>query len=198
MHNHWLAGLLPLPLSNGSWSIFLFLPFVCTSQHLFLSVYRDEMQIFPFPPQNVPNHQCGLQRRKKKKKKMLSFVKEPEQKHILLWYIWAAAFEVLSLLMLPVGPELQELALIAPRERGEWLRSTIFCVMRITVIWIQKYYQLKSVRAFQKLFPVPSVVWYQYALGWSSLLCKLSMFSFRVCAQLPLTFPTLILTYGSM
>lgn len=46
----------------------------------------------------------------------------------------SSAFEVVSLLMLPVGPELPELVLIAPRERGEWLRSNRFYVKGITVI----------------------------------------------------------------
>lgn len=48
--------------------------------------------------------------------------------------IFDSPFDVINLLMLPVGPELQELILIAPRERGEWLRSNRFYVKGITVI----------------------------------------------------------------
>lgn len=58
------------------------------------------------------------------------------EEHLTVLYL-SSAFEVISLLMLPVWPELQELVLIAPRERGEWLRSNRFYVIGITVIWIQ-------------------------------------------------------------
>lgn len=59
---------------------------------------------------------------------------EPWLKTQLTVVYLSSAFEVISLLMLPVGPELRELVLIAPRERGEWLRSNRFYVKGITVI----------------------------------------------------------------
>lgn len=77
--------------------------------------------------------------------------------HLAVVYL-SSAFEVISLLMLPVGPELQELVLIAPRERGEWLRSNRFYVKGITVIWIQNIGSWDVLRSAGHVFSISSFV----------------------------------------
>lgn len=71
--------------------------------------------------------------------------------HLTVVYL-SAAFEVISLLMLPVGPELQELVLIAPRERGEWLRGNRLYVKGDYSNLNTKYWQLLFVRDCNKFF----------------------------------------------
>lgn len=89
---------------------------------------------------------------KEREKEILLAVKESWLKTRLTVVHSSSAFEVMSLLMLPVGPELQELILIAPRERGEWLSSNRFYVKGDYSNLNTKYWQLRSVGDCWKFF----------------------------------------------
>lgn len=121
--------------------------FGCTSQHLLLSVFRDEMQIFLILQKCTRPSLCTAEKGGKK-----YFFCERARTEIHLVVYLSCSLWSLKSANASCWSRAARVALIAPRERGEWLRGIIFCVMCITVIWIQNISSWNLLGLFRNSF----------------------------------------------